>query len=213
METFVPIGFLLVSVLSFGVIALYFILLSNKNKKKHLYSHSTKKQSQDFSAFESDPDKFRNDLETNSDENEDEESDYDEEEVEESIKGDMSKLEEFIDSLKTQPRETLSSIQISKDEESELLIAMEVDEEEGLFMEVYHPEEEITIPYPQWLTAMRKIIQELSLEAEEIEADDDMITITLEGKSTKEIKQIIERTLSEGYLKQLGNSFFVEYLP
>ena len=48
-------------------------------------------------------------------------------------------------------------------------------------MEVYFPDEDTTILYEQWLSAIHKLISELSLDAEEIEKDDDVIIITVEG--------------------------------
>lgn len=205
---FIALGVIVFLVIFVGIMAIiYKIFKALQVSVESMKSKSLRNNSQDFSAFETSPDKFRSSLEADSDEVLEED-----EEAEDTIKGDMFKLEEFLDTIKSQPRETLSSIHISKDEESDLLIAIEVDEEEGLFMEAYHPEEETTIPYPQWLSAMRSIIQELSLDAEEINEEDAMVTITLEGKPTKEIKQLIERILSEGYLNKLGNNFSVEYL-
>ena len=206
MENLVTIIFLGISLISLGIVVLYFILIKNQNEKKK--KKSLNHNSQDFSAFESDPNKFRSSLDFQSVQNTDEDE---EEGKENTIQGDLSNLEEFINTIKSQPRETLSEIQISKDAESDILIALEVDEEDGLFMEVYFPDEDTTILYEQWLSAIHKLISELSLDAEEIEKDDDVIIITVEGKSANEIRQLIERILSDCYLHEVGSNLFIEY--
>lgn len=206
MENLVTIIFLGISLISLGIVVLYFILIKNQNESSP--KKSLNHNSQDFSAFESDPNKFRSSLDFQSVQNTDEDE---EEGKENTIQGDLSNLEEFINTIKSQPRETLSEIQISKDAESDILIALEVDEEDGLFMEVYFPDEDTTILYEQWLSAIHKLISELSLDAEEIEKDDDVIIITVEGKSANEIRQLIERILSDCYLHEVGSNLFIEY--
>ena len=118
---FIAIGVIVFLVIFLGIMGIiYRIFKSMKEKVDLMQSKKQRNFTQDFSAFESSPDKFRSSLEADSEGI----SESDGDELEDTIKGDMSKLEEFLDTLKSQPRETLSSIQISNDEDSDLIIAI-----------------------------------------------------------------------------------------
>ncbi|HMV41829.1 MAG TPA: hypothetical protein PKC66_04775 [Leptospiraceae bacterium] len=155
--------------------------------------------STDFSPFES----------NDTDSSESDDMEIEEEEI--ILKGDMSKLEEFVDKLILLPKDTLSDIQISKSEDDDLLITIEKDETNGMMIEGYYPEEVTSLSYSDWLNATKQVIEGFQLKIESFNEKDQSIRIILEGKSSHEIKEITERLLTQGYLNKLGNSFLVEY--
>lgn len=186
-----------------GVATYFIIKLFSKDKKlKTPKTIPVDSSSQDFSAFGRGNDfseEAAEDLE-------------EEEQIDQSIlKGDMSKLEEFVDALIKLPKDTLSDIQISKSEEDDLLVSIQKDEELGLIIESFYPEEETSLSYSEWLNSTKQVIESFRLQIDNFSEKDESIRAIIEGKIPKEVKEITERFLSQGFVNKVGNTFLVEY--
>jgi hypothetical protein len=172
------------------------------NKKPIVDVPSSTNSSQDFSTFESSPDKFSSSLEDDSEKNVETTEEY-------TIKGDMSRLTEFLDKLISLPRDTLDYITISKIDNDDMLVCVQFDEDKGLYLEALYPLDCKT-DYSTWLSSMQSIVQEMNLQADEIDPKYEEIDITLEGKSSHECKEIIDRILKDIDVKP-ENTLLVEF--
>jgi hypothetical protein len=188
---------------------LYKIYSEFKTKNSTIHTAlSSSSQSQDFSSFKPDSDKFNS---TIHDEIEDEVNvDNDSSEVE-TTKGGLSKLEDFVNKLLVLPKDSLDDIQISKMGAEDLFLSVEVNEELGLTLDTFYPEE-ISIDYTTWSSRLKDIIWEYKLELEEVNEDKDKyFTIILAGKTAIECAEIIKQIINNAYVDYSGINLLVEF--
>ncbi len=195
---------LFVLIFGFGIYFLVRFISKNQNQKIKA-TPRTNNITQDFSAFESSPDKFKPGVEENAEEVEEANPD------EYTIKGDMSKLEEFLEKLEAAPKDSFDDIQISLTEEEDLFFTIEVDEEKGILAEAFY-EEGINISYEAWSAFVRNTIQEYQLELEETkEEEDQYITIYQGNQSLAGFAEIIKKIINNAYKEYANKNLLVEF--
>lgn len=195
---------LFVLIFGFGIYFLVRFISKNQNQKSKA-APSTSNIAQDFSRFESSPDKFKPNVDENIGEIEEPNPD------EYTIRGDISKLEEFLEKLEAAPKDSFDDIQISLTEEEDLFFTIEVDEEKGILAEAFY-EEGINISYEAWSAFVRNTIQEYQLELEETkEEEDQYITIYQGNQSLAGFAEIIKKIINNAYKEYANKNLLVEF--
>jgi hypothetical protein len=208
MVTFNLSSFLLFAIIfGFGIYFLVTLILKSKNAKPKS-TPIDGNQAQDFSAFDS-SDRFATSLSSNTQENINEEEDSNPTEF--TIKGDLNRLEEFLEKLSALPNDSLDDIQISLNENDDLFISIEKDEEKGIMADVFFAED-LKISYEAWAPRMRDIIWEYQLESEEAKEDKDRyFSVLLGGKSLSSFAEFIKKIIHTGYPEYAGKNPLIEF--
>ena len=198
----------IVLVFGIGIYLLFKIILKNQETKQKLVQRSSN-TSQDFSAFESSPDKFKSSLDETSVKSLDEDEEEESEVV--TIKGNIVKLEEFLDKLNLIPKDSLDDIQISLGEKEDLFISIEKDIEKGILATVYYMTD-LNISYEIWSSRIKEIIWEYRFESKEEEDDGDkFFTIYNGDKSLLSFAEFIKKIVEVGYSEYKGKNILVEF--
>ncbi|MBP9164243.1 MAG: hypothetical protein KBF99_13760 [Leptospiraceae bacterium] len=205
METFNLSSFLLFGIVfGVGIYSLITLILKSKNTKPKS-TLIAGNQAQDFSAFDS-SDRFATNL---SSKNIKEEEDVNLTEF--TIKGDVNRLEEFLEKLSALPNDSLDDIQISLSENDDLFISIEKDEEKGITADVFFAED-LKISYEAWALRIKDLIWEYQLESEEAKEDKDRyFSVLLGGKSLSSFADFIKKTIHTGYSEYAGKSLLIEF--
>ena len=205
METFNLSSFLLFGIVfGVGIYSLITLILKSKNTKPKS-TLIAGNQAQDFSAFDS-SDRFATNL---SSKNIKEEEDVNLTEF--TIKGDVNRLEEFLEKLSTLPNDSLDDIQISLSDEDDLFISIEKDEEKGITADVFFAED-LKISYEAWAPRIKDLIWEYQLESEEAKEDKNgYFSVFLGGKSLSSFADFIKKTIHTGYSEYAGKNLFLEF--
>ncbi|HRG46355.1 MAG TPA: hypothetical protein PLX69_05080 [Leptospiraceae bacterium] len=205
METFNLSSFLLFGIVfGVGIYSLITLILKSKNTKPKS-TLIAGNQAQDFSAFDS-SDRFATNL---SSKNIKEEEDVNLTEF--TIKGDVNRLEEFLEKLSTLPNDSLDDIQISLSDEDDLFISIEKDEEKGITADVFFAED-LKISYEAWAPRIKDLIWEYQLESEEAKEDKNgYFSVFLGGKSLSSFADFIKKTIHTGYSEYAGKSLLIEF--
>lgn len=205
METFNLSSILLILII-FGI-GIYFLikLILKSQSTKTKSSPIAGNQAQDFSAFDS-PDKITASIDKkNTDEKEDSNS------TEFTIKGDINRIEEFLEKLTALPNDSLDDIQISLSDEDDLFISIEKDEQKGITADVFFAED-LEISYEVWAPRIKDLIWEYQLESEEAKEDKDRYFIVLlGGKSLSSFADFIKKIINIGYSEYASKNLLIEF--
>ena len=205
METFNLSSFLLFGIV-FGV-GIYFLitLILQSKSAKPKSAPITGNHAQDFSAFDS-SDRFATSLSSKKIKEEE-----DVNLTEFTIKGDVNRLEEFLEKLSALPNDSLDDIQISLSDKDDLFISIEKDEEKGIMADVFFAED-LDISYQAWASRIRDIIWEYRLESEEAKEEKDRyFSVLLGGKSLSSFAEFIKKIIHTGYSEYAGKNLFLEF--
>lgn len=205
METFNLSSFLLFGIVfGVGIYSLITLILKSKNTKPKS-TLIAGNQAQDFSAFDS-SDRFATSLSSKKIKEEE-----DVNLTEFTIKGDVNRLEEFLEKLSALPNDSLDDIQISLSENDDLFISIEKDEEKGITADVFFAED-LKISYEAWALRIKDLIWEYQLESEEAKEDKDRyFSVLLGGKSLSSFADFIKKTIHTGYSEYAGKSLLIEF--
>ena len=205
METFNLSSFLLFGIVfGVGIYSLITLILKSKNTKPKS-TLIAGNQAQDFSVFDS-SDRFATSLSSKKIKEEE-----DVNLTEFTIKGDVNRLEEFLEKLSALPNDSLDDIQISLSENDDLFISIEKDEEKGITADVFFAED-LKISYEAWALRIKDLIWEYQLESEEAKEDKDRyFSVLLGGKSLSSFADFIKKTIHTGYSEYAGKSLLIEF--
>lgn len=205
METFNLSSFLLFGIVfGVGIYSLITLILKSKNTKPKS-TLIAGNQAQDFSVFDS-SDRFATSLSSKKIKEEE-----DVNLTEFTIKGDVNRLEEFLEKLSALPNDSLDDIQISLSENDDLFISIEKDEEKGIMADVFFAED-LDISYQAWASRIRDIIWEYRLESEEAKEEKDRyFSVLLGGKSLTFFAEFIKKIIHTGYSEYAGKNLFLEF--
>ncbi|MBK7053734.1 MAG: hypothetical protein IPH52_01590 [Leptospiraceae bacterium] len=205
METFNLSSFLLFGIVfGVGIYSLITLILKSKNTKPKS-TLIAGNQAQDFSAFDS-SDRFATSLSSKKikEKEDSNQTDF-------TIKGDLNRLEEFLEKLSALPNDSLDDIQISLSENDDLFISIEKDEEKGITADVFFAED-LKISYEAWALRIKDLIWEYQLESEEAKEDKDRyFSVLLGGKSLSSFADFIKKTIHTGYSEYAGKSLLIEF--
>ena len=205
METFNLSSFLLFGIVfGVGIYSLITLILKSKNTKPKS-TLIAGNQAQDFSVFDS-SDRFATSLSSKKIKEEE-----DVNLTEFTIKGDVNRLEEFLEKLSALPNDSLDDIQISLSENDDLFISIEKDEEKGITADVFFAED-LKISYEAWALRIKDLIWEYQLESEEAKEDKDRyFSVLLGGKSLSSFAEFIKKIIHTGYSEYAGKNLFLEF--
>ncbi|MBL0264309.1 MAG: hypothetical protein IPQ05_10600 [Leptospiraceae bacterium] len=205
METFNLSSFLLFGIVfGVGIYSLITLILKSKNTKPKS-TLIAGNQAQDFSAFDS-SDRFATSLSSKKikEKEDSNQTDF-------TIKGDLNRLEEFLEKLSALPNDSLDDIQISLSDKDDLFISIEKDEEKGITADVFFAED-LKISYEAWALRIKDLIWEYQLESEEAKEDKDRyFSVLLGGKSLSSFADFIKKIIHTGYSEYAGKSLLIEF--